>query len=39
VFVIVWATKIHDVQGASGVAAWMVAFAILALGWLQAFLG
>lgn len=39
IFVIVWATKIHDVQGASGIAAWMVAFAVLAVGWLQAFLG
>ena len=38
-FVIAWAWKRNDVQGASGVAAWMVALVILIFGWLQAFLG
>jgi hypothetical protein len=38
-FVIAWATIEGDVQGASGIAAWIVALAVLAVGWLQAFLG
>ena len=38
-FVIAWAAKRHDVQGASGIAAWIVALSVLAVGWLQAFLG
>lgn len=39
VFVIAWATTRQDVQGASGVAAWMVSLAVLLVGWLQTFLG
>jgi hypothetical protein len=38
-FVIAWATIEGDVQGASGIAAWIVALAVLVVGWLQAFLG
>ena len=38
-FVIAWACKRHDIQGASGIAAWMVSLVILLFGWLQAFLG
>ena len=39
IFAVAWGTKRHDVQGASGIAAWMVALAVLIVGWLQAFLG
>jgi hypothetical protein len=39
IFAVVWGTKRHDIQGASGIAAWMVALAVLIVGWLQAFLG
>ena len=38
-FAIAWKLKEHDLQGASGVAAWMVALVILIFGWMQAFLG
>lgn len=39
VFALVWILKDHDVQGASGIAAWILSFSVLAFGWLQSFLG
>ena len=39
IFVIAWELKKHDVQGASGVAAWIVSLSVLVVGWLQAYLG
>jgi hypothetical protein len=39
VFSTVWACKEHDIQGAFGVASWMCALAVLAVGWMQASLG
>ena len=39
VFAIVWACKKGDLQAASGVAAWILSLSVLAVGWLQAFLG
>lgn len=39
IFAIAWEMKKHDVQGASGIAAWILSFSILVVGWLQAFLG
>lgn len=39
VFGVVFAVKKHDVQGAFGVAAWIVTLGALAAGWLQACLG
>lgn len=39
IFSVVYAVKKHDVQGAFGVAAWIVTLGALAAGWLQACLG
>ena len=39
VFGVLYAVKRHDVQGAFGVAAWIVTLGALAAGWLQACLG
>lgn len=39
VFAVVWNIKEHDMQAASGVAAWVLSFGVLAVGWLQAYLG
>lgn len=38
-FAVSWTLKDGDVQGASGIAAWILSFSILVFGWLQSFLG
>ena len=39
VFAVLWAWKEHSMQSAFGVASWMVAIAVLAVGWMQARFG
>ncbi|KAK3720160.1 hypothetical protein LTR37_003984 [Vermiconidia calcicola] len=34
-FVVAWACTQHDIQGASGIAAWILALSTLTFGWLQ----